>query len=165
MTFARWRARRASKFVIEHIRGEIVAAARRPTLYDALEAPDRFDGRFELLTLHAGLVLRRLVALGGLGDEIAQELVNSVFLHLDDTLREMTISDIGVSKRLKTMASAFYGRNAAYAAALDAGSRGELAAALARNVYGADEPKRCLESGRTRRLCRFARRRLGQNAH
>jgi cytochrome b pre-mRNA-processing protein 3 len=137
MIFARWRARRASRAVIEQILGEIVAAARRPALYDALQAPDRIDGRFELLTLHAGLVLRRLKALGGLADAIAQELVNSVFLHFDDTLREMGLSDIAVSKRLKAMGRAFYGRNAAYAAALDEGSAARLAAALARNVYGA----------------------------
>jgi cytochrome b pre-mRNA-processing protein 3 len=140
MILARWRARRASKSLIEHIRGEIVAAARRPALYEALEAPDRIDGRFELLTLHAGLVLRRLIALGGLGEDIAQELVNSVFMHFDDTLRELAISDIGVSKRLKAMAGAFYGRNAAYAASLDAGSRTELTAALARNIYGGADP-------------------------
>jgi cytochrome b pre-mRNA-processing protein 3 len=140
MIFARWRARRASRAVIEQILGEIVAAARRPALYQALQAPDRIDGRFELLTLHAGLVLRRLAALGGLADAIAQELVNSVFLHFDDTLREMGLSDIAVSKRLKAMGGAFYGRNAAYAAALDEGSAARLAEALARNVYGATDP-------------------------
>jgi cytochrome b pre-mRNA-processing protein 3 len=140
MIFARWRARRASRAVIEQILGEIVAVARRPMLYQALQAPDRIDGRFELLTLHAGLVLRRLAALGGLADAIAQELVNSVFMHFDDTLREMGFSDIAVSKRLKAMGSAFYGRNAAYAAALDEGSVAGLAAALARNVYGVADP-------------------------
>jgi cytochrome b pre-mRNA-processing protein 3 len=131
------RARRASKILIEQLRGEIVAAARRPALYLAFEAPDRIDGRFELLTLHAGLVLRRLVALGGLGHDIAQDLVNSLFIHFDDTLREMAMSDVAVSRRLKTMKEAFYGRNTAYANALDSGSRAELIAALARNVYGA----------------------------
>ena len=136
MIFARWRARRASNALIEQLRGEIVAAARRPALYEALEAPDRLDGRFELLVLHVGLVLRRLVAIGGLGDDIAQDLVNSVFLHFDDTLRERALSDVAVSKRLKAMKAAFYGRNAAYAAALDSGSRAELAAALTRNIYG-----------------------------
>jgi cytochrome b pre-mRNA-processing protein 3 len=140
MVFARWRARRASRAVIEQILGEIVAAARRPALYRALQAPDRIDGRFELLTLHAGLVLRRLKKLGGLADPMAQELVDRVFLHFDDTLREMGLSDIAVSKRLKAMGSAFYGRNAAYAAALDEGSAAGLAAALARNVYGARDP-------------------------
>ncbi len=137
MFLAKWRARRASLALIDALRGEIVAAARRPALYRELEAPDRADGRFELLTLHVGLVLRRLVALGGLGDHIAQDLVNAHFLHLDDTLREQALSDISVSKRLKAMKVAFYGRNAAYAAALDSGSRADLAAALARNVYGA----------------------------
>ena len=137
MIFARWRARRASRAVLEQILGEIVAAARRPALYQALQAPDRIDGRFELLTLHSGLVLRRLAALGGVAEAIAQDLVDSLFAHFDDTLREMGFSDIAVAKRLKTMGSAFYGRNAAYAAALDDGSSAELAAALARNVYGA----------------------------
>jgi cytochrome b pre-mRNA-processing protein 3 len=141
MILAQWRARRASKTLIEQIRGEIVAAARRPELYEDLAAPDRMDGRFELLTLHAGLVLRRLAALGGVADAIAQDLVDSLFTHFDDTLREIGYSDIGVSKRLKTMGSAFYGRNAAYAAALDDASPDALATALARNVYGAAGPE------------------------
>lgn len=139
MIFARWRARRASKAVIEQILGEIVAASRRPALYEAMGAPDRIDGRFELLTLHAGLVLRRLSGLGGLADAIAQDLVNGVFTHFDDTLREMGHSDAGVAKRLKAMGRAFYGRNEAYGAALDEGSLASLAEALGRNVYGPGE--------------------------
>jgi cytochrome b pre-mRNA-processing protein 3 len=141
MILAQWRKRRASKTLIEQIRGEIVAAARRPELYEQLAAPDRMDGRFELLTLHAGLVLRRLAALGGVADAIAQDLVDSLFSHFDDTLREIGHSDIGVAKRLKAMGSAFYGRNAAYAAALDDSSPDDLATALARNVYGATGPE------------------------
>ncbi|MBV9287954.1 MAG: ubiquinol-cytochrome c chaperone [Hyphomicrobiales bacterium] len=113
-----------------------MAASRRTALYERLQAPDRLDGRFELLTLHAGLVLRKLVALGGLGGDMAQDLVNSLFLHFDDTLREMAWSDIAVAKRLRIMKEAFYGRTSAYASAHDSRSRDELAAALARNVYG-----------------------------
>ena len=122
---------------MSRILGEIVAASRRPALYEALGAPDRIDGRFELLTLHAGLVLRRLSGAGELADAIAQELVNCVFAHFDDTLREMGHSDVAVAKRLKAMGRAFYGRNEAYGAALDEGSLARLAEALARNVYGA----------------------------
>lgn len=140
MLLAEWRARRARKTVIDQILGEIVTAARRPRLYEAFGAPDRIDGRFEVLTLHAGLVLRRLVAIGGLGEAIAQDLVNGVFMHFDDALREMAYSDVGVARRLKTMGAAFYGRNAAYAASLDSGSLADLAAALARNVYGTTSP-------------------------
>ena len=58
MIFARWRARRASLALIDAIRGEIVAASR-PALYVTLSAPNSIDGRFELLVLHVGLVLRR----------------------------------------------------------------------------------------------------------
>jgi cytochrome b pre-mRNA-processing protein 3 len=137
MIFAQWRARRASKAVIEQILGEIVAASRRPALYESMGAPDRIDGRFELLTLHAGLVLRRLSGLGELADAIAQDLVNGVFAHFDDTLREMGHSDVAVAKRIKAMGRAFYGRNKAYAAALDDGSPARLAEALERNVYSA----------------------------
>ena len=54
-----------------------------------------------------------------------------------DTLREQALSDVPVSKRLAAMKKAFYGRNTAYAGALDSGSREKLEAALARNVYGA----------------------------
>ena len=89
-------------------------------------------------------------------DDVAQELVNSLFLHFDDTLREMALSDIAVSKRLKTMKEAFYGRNAAYAAALDDGSAARLAAALARNVYGAATPDAAPQAGALADLCRLA---------
>jgi cytochrome b pre-mRNA-processing protein 3 len=141
MILAQWRARRASKTLIEQIRGELGPGARPPAGSGARAPPDRIDGRFELLTLHAGLVLRRLAALGGVADAIAQDLVDALFAHFDDTLREMGVSDIGVAKRLKAMGSAFYGRNAAYAAALDDASLDDLAAALARNVYGAKGPE------------------------
>jgi len=137
MILARWRARRASLILVDELRAEIAAAARRPALYEALKAPDRMDVRFELLTLHAGLVLRRLVSAGGLGHDLAQDLVNSLFMHFEDTLRERGMSDIAVSKRLKAMREAFYGRSAAYAVALDSKSPAELEAAVARNVYGA----------------------------
>lgn len=136
MVLDHWRARRASRALIEELRGEIVAAARRPALYLDFRAPDTIHGRFELVALHAGLVLRRLMALGGLGRDMAQDLVNSLFAHFDDTYREMAMSDVSVAKRLKAMKRAFYGRNEAYAKALDAGDRGALAATLLRNVYG-----------------------------
>ena len=57
-------------------------------------------------------------------------------MHLDDTLREMAMSDIAVSTRLRRMKEGFYGRISAYEAALDSGSGAGLAAALMRNVYG-----------------------------
>ena len=139
MILARWRARRANRILIEQIYGEIVAAARAPALYAHWAVADSLDGRFEMMALHAGLVTRRLDDLGDLGAQIAQDLVDCVFRHFEDALREMAIGDAGVVRRVKTMAAAFHGRNRAYGEALAARDAEALAAALARNVYGASE--------------------------
>jgi cytochrome b pre-mRNA-processing protein 3 len=132
MIFARWRARRAARALIDQIHGEIVAAARAPALYAECGAPDDLDGRFEMAVLHADLLLRRLAELGA--DDLAQGVVDRVFEGFDDGLREMAVSDVGVAKRMKKMAGAYFGRAKAYAPALDAEDEGALGLALARNA-------------------------------
>ena len=59
---------------------------------------------------------------------------------MDDNLREMGIGDQGVPREMRKVGEAFYGRAHAYEAALGAPGEEGLAAALARNVYGAPEP-------------------------
>ena len=140
MFFAHWRARRANRFLIDQIHGEIVAAARAPALYREAGVADTIEGRFEMVVLYAALLVRRLLALGPQGADVAQELVDRVFRGFEDALREMAIGDAGVARRIKTMAGDFAGRSRAYAAALDSGDEAALAAALARNVYGASAP-------------------------
>jgi cytochrome b pre-mRNA-processing protein 3 len=135
MILARWRAKRANRILIDQIHGEIVAAARAPELFLQFAVPDDLDGRFEMVTLHAGLVMRHLRQLGASGEAIAQDLFDCVFEGVDDALREMSISDVGVAKRIKAMAEAFYGRNKAYDDALAGHDCDQFAAALARNVY------------------------------
>jgi cytochrome b pre-mRNA-processing protein 3 len=137
MILAHWRARRANRNLIDQLHGKIVAAARRPALYADLGVPDTFEGRFEMVTLHAGLVMRRLMKNSDAGAELAHELADSVFRHFDVALREMGLGDIAVAKRLKRMAEAFYGRNKAYGEGLDEPGSDRLSGALARNVYGA----------------------------
>lgn len=110
-----------------------VGAARRPAVMLALGVPDTLDGRFELVTLHAALLLRRVQrapALDGLG----QGLVDLFVADMDRNLREMGAGDLSVGKKVKRMASAFYGRLDAYSDGLDRG--GDLAAAAERNLYG-----------------------------
>ena len=85
--------------------------------------PDTLEGRFECLILHVILVLRRLNRLPEPAADVAQDLVNSVFLQLDSSLRESGIGDFGVPKRMKKLGAAFYGRAEGYDAALDAGRR------------------------------------------
>ncbi len=136
MILAQWRKRRSNRLLIDQLHGKIVAAARHPALYAEFGATDTFEGRFEMMTLHAGLVMRALCRLPGYGAELAQELADSVFRHFDIALREIGISDIGVPKRIKRLAEAFYGRNKAYGEALDSADSEDLTKALARNVYG-----------------------------
>ena len=136
MILAPWRRQRSNRLLIDQLHGKIVAAARRPALYAGFGAPDTFEGRFEMMTLHAGLVMRALTRLPGFGGELAQELADSVFRHFDIALREVGVTDVGMAKRVKKLAEAFYGRNKAYGEALDAGDARLLARALARNVYG-----------------------------
>ena len=133
--FDRWRARREWKAKVEDIHGEIVAAARTPELYAAFSAPDDVDGRFEMVVLHAGILLRRLNEIGGDARPVAQDIVDRLFVGFDDALREMTISDGGVRKRVRAFAEAFFGRTAVYHAALEGRNARQLAEALARNVY------------------------------
>src|SRR5690606_24946976 len=58
-----------------------------------------------------------------------------MFDDMDQNLRELGTGDLGVGKRVKRMAQAFYGRIAAYDAGLAQPDDVTLIAALRRNVY------------------------------
>lgn len=120
--------------------GAAVTAARAPRFYAALGVPDTSAGRFELVSLHAALLIRRLRAEGDrTADALAQAVFDAMFADMDVNLREMGISDLRVGKRVKMLWEGFHGRAQAYAEALDAGDLPALAAALDRNVW-ATEP-------------------------
>lgn len=115
----------------------IVEAARRPALFEGLGIPDTMDGRYEAIVLHAYLVLRRLKRDHAATSVLAQALFDLMFADFDQSLREAGVGDLGVGRRIKQMATGFYGRIAAYDAGLDGGG---LEEALRRNVYGTTAP-------------------------
>ena len=117
----------------------IVAQARQPRFYTDLGVPDPVDGRFEMVTLHAFLVLRHLKRPSESASETGQALFDVMFEDMDLSLREMGAGDMGVGKRVKAMVQAFYGRIASYEAGLD-GAADLLEDALARNVYATVDP-------------------------
>jgi cytochrome b pre-mRNA-processing protein 3 len=116
-----------------------VTAARDPWFFGPdVGAPDTLDGRFDLVGLHVGVLIRRLHRdPDPRGAEAAQAVFDAMFSDMDMSLREMGVGDMSVGKRVKRMWEAFHGRAQAYAAALDAGDREALEAALARNVFRA----------------------------
>lgn len=115
-----------------------IEQARLPLFYSAFAVEDSVDGRFDLLTLHVYLILRRLRQQGAEARGLGQRLFDLMFADMDQSLRVMGVSDMRVGKRVKAMAEAFYGRMAAYDAGLDpagGSGAGDLAEALLRNVY------------------------------
>jgi cytochrome b pre-mRNA-processing protein 3 len=121
--------------------GAAVAAARAPEFYAELGVPDTAAGRFELVSLHVGVLIRRLRAFADKpAQELAQSVFDAMFSDMDVNLREMGIGDLSVGKRVKQLWEGFHGRAQAYAAALDAGDVAGLEAALGRNVWAGHPP-------------------------
>ena len=127
----RRRRRDPNRELLDRLHTDMVAAVRAPALYTDYGVADTFEGRFELLAIHASLVLRRLNAAEPPGPAVAQDLVDAIFGHLDSDLREAGVGDITVPKRMKKLAEAFLGRSAAYDQALrqDSGALAYVATA------------------------------------
>jgi cytochrome b pre-mRNA-processing protein 3 len=129
-----WLRPDAARKSAEELYAAAVAQARRPEFYASLGVPDTIDGRFELVALHTFLVLRRLKGQGQAA-EAGQALVDLFIQDMDASLRELGAGDLGVGRKVKAMAQAFYGRIAAYDSGL-AGSAATLEDALRRNLFG-----------------------------
>ncbi|MFO1157897.1 MAG: ubiquinol-cytochrome C chaperone family protein [Reyranellaceae bacterium] len=112
--------------------------ARAPELFEACGIPDTLDGRFDSLALHAALMIDRLRREPD-GERLAQAYFDAMFHHLDLTLREIGVQDLGVGRRIKIMAEGFHGRALAYREAL-AGEPDRLHEVLRRNAYGGRPP-------------------------
>ena len=118
--------------------GAAVARAREPVFYTDLGVPDTLEGRFEMISIHVFLLLYRLkqeAGAGEMGGPLGQALFDLMFADMDRNLREMGAGDLGVGRRVKTMAAAFYGRIRAYDRGLAEGEA-VLAEAIIRNVFG-----------------------------
>ena len=118
----------------------VVEQARQPGFFSSLHVPDSLDGRFETLTLHVFLIVRRLKAEpSGAAASLSRALLEAFVTDMDRSLREMGAADLGVGRRVKAMIEGLYGRINAYEAALAASDDTGLEAALRRNLYGTIE--------------------------
>jgi cytochrome b pre-mRNA-processing protein 3 len=134
MILARIFGRKSDERAIEAAYRAIVAAARRPTLYEDFGVADTLDGRFDMVTLHAFVLMERLKAGGEAAHTFSQDLADRLFQEMDSSFREMGVGDLSVAKRVRKLAEIFYGRFTAYDAALRVDAA-EFSDALRRNVY------------------------------
>ena len=109
--------------------------ARAAVFFERLAVPDTIDGRFDLLLLHVFLALEALKR-EQRGAALAKELVNVTFAGFDDALRQLGVSDFGMSRRIRAMADAFYGRLESYSNAL--ADPAKMRDAILRNVFRGD---------------------------
>ncbi len=134
--FARLFRRKTADAAARDIYVRLVEQARLPAFYTSFGVADTVEGRFDLLVLHVFLVLHRLKDAGEAAAARGQAVFDIFFADMDDSLRELGVGDLAVPKRIKKMAQGFYGRTAAYDAALVAGDDAALAEAIGRNVHG-----------------------------
>jgi cytochrome b pre-mRNA-processing protein 3 len=120
---------------IASLYGMIVAQARAPAFYQDYGVPDTVDGRFEMVVLHTVLVLRRVEAELGHVRRLGQAVFDVFCRDMDASLREMGVGDLKVPREMGRIGEAFYGRKAAYVAALASSDNEPLLAALARNIF------------------------------
>lgn len=133
-----------------------VGAARDPFLYTDLGVPDTLDGRFDMIGLHAFLLIRRLSRDAEPGPALAQAVFDAMFSDMDINLRELGVGDLSVGRKVKEMWEAFHGRSRAYSAALDAEDDVAFETALARNVWRGVDPSTDGQAG----LARLSRSQL-----
>jgi len=125
----------ARKEFAMRLEGQLAARAREPFFFRALNVPDTVDGRFDMVALHGWLALERLKA--ARMEEAAQGLTDALFLGFDEALREQGTGDMGMGRRMKAFANAFFGRLHAYSGAKDETA---LAEALAKNIWRGKDP-------------------------
>ena len=89
---------------------DLVLQARSQGFYRALGVPDTPEGRFEMIGLHAALILLRLRAEGAPGQALGQALFDLMVADLDQSLRELGVGDLGVGKQARRLAGQFYAR-------------------------------------------------------
>lgn len=112
---------------------DLVAKARDEKLYTKYHIPDSLDGRFEAIVLHLFIEEKTTE----LSPEQLRLLHEAFFEDMDRSLREGGVGDTGISKRVKKMASGFYGRLQNYKE--HAADKAAFTEALERNVYGTSE--------------------------
>jgi cytochrome b pre-mRNA-processing protein 3 len=138
---ARARGRRAERQTAHRLYGALVKQARTERFFRELGVPDTPEGRFEIIGLHAALLLRRLRSEGAAGQALGQALFDLMFDDMDASLRELGVGDLSVGKQVKRLAGQFYARLSALDQVIGTGAASLVEPVLRASVWhGAPPP-------------------------
>lgn len=140
--------RREHRQRVKRLYDGLMRAALSPDLYETGVARDDFDGRFEQVSLHSILLMRRLRAEEADGRVLAEQLYERVFSGFDYALRETGVGDTTISRKVRALGERFFGLARAIDEALEAAFEDRLLDVLVRNG---------LCGGADKRLARYLR--------
>jgi cytochrome b pre-mRNA-processing protein 3 len=113
----------------------LVQQVRNEWFYRDLAIADSPFGRFEVMTIHLFLILKRLKQENtSLAGKIAQEITNLFVIDLDESLRDLRLSETKIAKQFNKFIQGFYGRLIAYDVAFDESDQA-LKDVVHRNLY------------------------------
>ena len=132
--------RSAPDEAVENAYASIVAQSRQPRFYADWGVPDTVTGRFDMISLHMALLLRRLKTEAAARD-FTQALVDHFFRDMDLSLRELGVTDLGIPKKVRKMSTIFFGLVSALDDALASGEAAAVEAVLLKNTYPTQSPE------------------------
>jgi cytochrome b pre-mRNA-processing protein 3 len=139
MALGNWFQSKKNRWAVDRLHRSIQEQALRPDFYYDGGVRDNFSGRFEMTSLHAAVMFRRLRTLGAAGKALSQDVFDALFDGFDEALRDIGTGDLSVGKKIRKMGEAFYGRAKAYDDAMGEGAEPlELGHSLMRNLGVAD---------------------------
>lgn len=118
----------------------LMGQARKAAFYGETKAPDNYDGRIDILTLHIAVVLEALSHHGKQGELLSQAIFDAMRDDFEIAMREEGLSDTGIKRRIKPMMQLFFTRVKAYAKALKQDDpRAELLLTLKEGLFAENE--------------------------
>ena len=97
---------------------KIAKQSREPFFFRECKIEDTFQQRLEILSLNLIIILWSMKKNKNLF-ELSQKLIDVFFQDLDNSLRELGVSDLSVGKKIKILAENFFGRLASYSDSIE----------------------------------------------
>ncbi len=97
---------------------KLMRQSRQTAFYGEGRAPDNYDGRIDILTLHISVILDALSKHGEQGERLSQAIFDVMRDDFEVAMREEGLSDTGIKRRIKPMMQLFYTRVKSYVESL-----------------------------------------------